>query len=77
MTTEILDNTEAQVGQEVPFALRFAENAIITPVSEQYNEVEQVWQGVNFEEYSMAPTATQTMTAGGRDSDGDTDWVNI
>ncbi|MEK7497575.1 MAG: hypothetical protein AAB656_01510 [Patescibacteria group bacterium] len=77
LTTEIFNNIESLTEQNMPFAMRFAEKAIITPVSGEYNEREQVWQGVNFNEFSMAPTATQTMTAGGRDFDGDSDWVEL
>jgi len=79
MKAETLYNLEAEHQQPLPFAMLFAEEAQLTPVTGQYSEKAQVWEGMTTSEFANAPTATATTThtPHGSDADSDQDWIDI
>jgi len=78
MGVEALPNLETESQQPIPFAMLFAEETRSIPITGQYNEGAQVWEGMT-SEFSSAPTATSTSTytQQGPDADYDQDWIEI
>ena len=55
-------------GNAVPFALRYAERVVGSPVSGRYDEISQQWVGAN-----IMSSATLTLTASTDGADNDRD----
>lgn len=79
MRTEALHSLEAERLQPLPFVMLFAEEAQMIPITGQYNEKAQVWEGMAVENFANVPTSTctSTQTPYGGDTDQDSDWVDI